>query len=198
MTDDYLVILTDGAQRHEFTLNGGPINRAERVEAIFFALGHGAAAWARMEQHIDAVLMQVNKEQHSNDILALFDPDHPRPFTDKLRLLKRYFNKHPALRKHKEAIRSFAKTALILAEERNTYLHGILEYYDEQAKVITIKSIKPKHDPKNPYVFTIATSAVPLETLQGFAKIVNRANDALEEVSRALFTQDAVAKLRKP
>lgn len=198
MGKEYLAILSDGKQRHEFRLNGGPINNPDGAQAVFLALGLGAASWARLEQHIDAVLMQVNKEQHSTEILSLFNPDHPLPFTDKIRLLKRYFNKHPALKEHTEAIRSFAKVAKILGQERNIYLHGILERYDSETKTIFIRSVKPLHDPKNPYAFGIAAYSVPLETLQSFAEFANKANDHLEEISRALFTPDAVARLRKP
>src|SRR5262249_8247617 len=138
-----------------------------------------------------------NKEQHSSEILDLYDPNHPRPFTDKIRLLKRYFNKHPALEEHTEEIRTFARAALILAQERNTYLHGIFEFYNEPKKTVTLKSIRPAHDPQNPYIFKIETSAVPLDILKSFADMIGLANDKLEQVSRALFTPDAVSRLRK-
>jgi hypothetical protein len=198
---DYLVVLMEGEQgdlhTHEFLLNGGPINHPETAIPAFLALGHAAAAWGRLEQHIDAILLQVNKEQHSNEILALFDPNHPRPFTDKIKLLKKYFNRHPALTEFKEKIRSFANTAKTLAQERNEYIHGIFERYDPQSKTIFLHGIRPKFDPKNPYLFGIALSGVPLEVLVGFAVIVNKANDELEIISRALFTQAAIERLQK-
>jgi len=105
MHDDYFVNLTDGKQHHEFRFNGGPISHSSNASPVFLALGHAAAAWSRFEQHIDSILLQVNKEQHSNEILSLYDPNHPRPFKDKIRLLKRYFNKHPALKDYRNKIR---------------------------------------------------------------------------------------------
>lgn len=195
---DYRVVLTDGQQTHEFALNGGPINNPTEATEALLALGHAAAAWGRLEQHIDAVLMQVNKEQHSNEILDLYDPEHPRPFTDKLRLLKDYFNKHPGLASFTEKIRSFAIVAKSLSLERNEYVHGILEGYDPASQTIIIKSIRPKRDPNNPYLFKITVSGVPLATLQGFTDIVNKTNDELETISRQLFTQSAIEQLRKP
>jgi hypothetical protein len=198
---DYLVALLqseDGTHVvHHFLLNGGPINHPKSAAPAFLALGHAAAAWGRLEQHIDAILLQVNKEQHSDEILALYDPNHPRPFTDKIRLLKAYFNKHPALAELKETISSFAAAVLSLSKERNEYIHGIFERYDEQSRTIYLHGIRPKFDRQNPYLFTIAFSKVPLEALEGFADIVNRANDELETISRALFTPDAIERLRK-
>jgi hypothetical protein len=196
---DYLVVLkeSDTNDSHEFLLNGGPINHPETAIPAFLALGHAAAAWGRLEQHIDAILLQVNKEQHSNEILALYDPNHPRPFTDKIRLLKTYFNKHPALAEFKERIRSFASAATSLSQERNEYIHGIVEGYDEKSQTIILHAIKPKFDRTNSYLFSITLSAIPLNTVKGFADIVNRANDELESISRVLFSTNAIARLRK-
>ena len=196
---DYLVVLkeSDTDDSHEFLLNGGPIDHPETAIPAFLALGHAAAAWGRLEQHIDAVLLQINKEQHSDEILALYDPNHPRPFTDKIRLLKAYFNKHPALAEFKERIRSFASAATCLSKERNEYIHGIVEGYDENSQTIILHGIKPKFDRTNSYLFSITLSAIPLNTMKGFADIVNRVNDQLETISRVLFSTDAIARLRK-
>jgi hypothetical protein len=198
---DYLVVLLGGGKDsldvHHFLLNGGPINQPNTAAPAFLALGLAAAAWGRLEQHIDAILLQVNKEQHSDEILALYDPNHPKPFTDKIRLLKTYFNEHPALAELKERIRSFASAARSLSKERNDYIHGIFERYDEQSRTVYLHAIRPKFDRQNPYLFTITLSEVPLETLKGFADIVNRANDELEGISRALFNEGAIERLRK-
>jgi hypothetical protein len=198
MSDDYLVILSDGKQSHEFLLNGGPINNPSIAPAVFLALGHAAAAWARLEQHIDSILLQVNKQQHSTEILSLYDPRHPNPFTDKIRLLKKYFNKHPALKNYKDKIRAFAKVAKQMAAERNTFVHSVIQGYNQKTKRLDLVSIGPLYDPKNPYLFKITRYNPPLSHVQGFATFINRANNYLEEITRQLFTADAVAKLRKP
>jgi hypothetical protein len=196
MSDDYLVILSDGKQRNEFLLNGGPINNPTSAPAVFLALGHATAAWSRLEQHIDSLLLQVNKKQHSSEILALYDPHHPNPFIDKIRLLKRYFNKHPALKDYKEKISAFASAAMKMAKERNTYIHSVIQEYDAQKQTIVLLSIRPLYNQKNPYLFKITRFNPPISALQSFAVFINRVNNYLEEISRQLFTENAVAKLR--
>jgi hypothetical protein len=198
MSDDYLVFLREGKHQDEFLLNGGPISDPSKASAVFLALGHAAAAWSRLEQHIDTILLQVNKEQHSNEILSLYNPDHPRPFSDKIRLLKRYFNKHPALKEHKQKIRDFASAAKKMALERNEYIHSVIQDYDEKTQIVSLLSIQPKYDPDNPYLFRIVRYKPPLKTIQSFADFVNRANNSLEKISRQLFTENAVAQLRTP
>jgi hypothetical protein len=198
MHDDYVVNLTDGKQRHEFRFNGGPISHPAKASEVFVALGRATAAWSRFEQHLDSILLQVNKEQHSNEILSLYDPNHPRPFTDKIRLLKRYFNKHPALKDHKDKIQSLMSAAKKMALERNDYIHGVIQGYDEKTQTVVLLSIQPIYDADDPYLFRITRFNPPLSALQSFADFINRVNNSLEEISRQLFTQDAVAKLRKP
>lgn len=197
MRDDYLVILNDGTQRHEFLLNGGPISQTGNV-TLFAVMGRLASAWSRLEQHVDSILLQVNKKQHSNEVLSLFDPNHPRPFTDKIRLLKKYFNKHPALRGYKEQIRVFTKRAKELGEDRNIYLHSVIQSYNERTEIVEFLSIRPIYDPTDPYKFRIKRYKPPLSHIRNFVTVVNSANNYLEEISRRLFTDDAVARLRKP
>jgi len=198
MSEDYLVFLMEGKQRHEFRLNGGPINDPSKASAVFLALGHAAAAWSRLEQHVDSILLQVNKEQHSNEILSLYDPNHPRPFSDKIRLLKRYFNKHPALKEYKQKISNFASVAKKIAEERNGYIHSVIQDYDEKPQIVSLLSVQPKYDPDNPYLFRLVRYQPPLKSIQSFPNFVNRVNDNLETISRQLFTEETVARLRKP
>jgi|GEM_PF-4580047 len=197
MVDDYLVLLNEGGQTYEFLLNGGPINNPATAAEFFLTLGYISAAWARLEQHIDSILLQVNKQQHSSEIVSLYDPNHPRPFTDKIRLLKRYFNQHPALKQHKSKIREFAAAVKKMATDRNIYLHSVLQGYDNKTKIVTLRSIQPVHNPENPYLFRIGKFAPPLRVMREFAEFVNRANTHLEEISRELFTHEAVARLRE-
>jgi hypothetical protein len=187
MHDDYIVNLTDGKQVHEFRFNGGLVSHPTNASEVFVALGHAAAAWARFEQHLDSILLQVNKEQHSNEILSLYDPNHPRPFTDKIRLLTRYFNKHPALKEHKEKIRALISAAKKMALERNDYIHSVIQGYDAKTQTVALLAIQPIRDSNNPYLFKITRFSPPLSSLQSFADFMNRVNSSLEEISRELI-----------
>jgi hypothetical protein len=108
---------------------------------LFLALGLAAAAWARLEKHINSILIQVNKRQHSNEITALYDPNYPTKFSDKIRLLKKYFNQHPALKDFREKITNFASDAKKLSIDRNIYLHSVIQSYDKDAKILELLSI---------------------------------------------------------
>jgi len=85
-----------------------------------------------------------------------------------------------------------------MALERNDYIHSVIQDYDEKTQTVVLLSIQPIYDPDNPYLLKITRFTPPLSTLQSFADFINRANRYLDEISRQLFTQDAVAKLRKP
>src|SRR4051812_38190415 len=62
---------------------------------LFRAIGLAASSWSRLETHLDMVLIFLNQPQHSNEI---HDRDHPIGFKRKIKLLKRWFNQHPALK----------------------------------------------------------------------------------------------------
>jgi hypothetical protein len=162
--------------------------------AIFAAIGLAAASWARMEQHIDAIIIQINKESHSTIEIDLYDENHPKPFTDKIDLLKSYFNKHPALAEDAEYIRDFATGLLRLAVERNEMIHGVLEAYDAVNGTYTLNGIRYRKKTKD---FLNRRQVSPVGRIKSFAKMVNIAHYGLCEISKKLFTFDAIERLRK-
>ena len=97
--------LDTGTRRHRFDFEGGPIDNFETAREAFEVLGHAAMAWARLESHVDAVLIHVNKAVHSTE---LYNPEHPIGFANKLKLLKRWFNQHPFLKSLAGEIREAA------------------------------------------------------------------------------------------
>jgi hypothetical protein len=196
MPEDYVIGLQlDEGGVHEFQFIGGPIEDPERYKRLFVAIGHAAMSWARMEQHIDAILVQINKAQHSGETLDLYDPDHPKPFSDKIRMLKDYFNKHPALRPHTEAVRDFATGLMTLSTERNELLHGVLADYAIDTLTIRLDRIQYRRKTDD---FLFRTHAYPLGRLQAFTHLVNLAHYGLCEISKELFTTDALERLRTP
>jgi hypothetical protein len=191
MPDDYWVEVD---RTHKFRFIGGPIENPQANINVFFIIGQAAASWARMEQHIDAILMQINKEKHSDEFLDLYNPYHPGTFDKKLKMLRSYFNKHPALSEYTETVIDCADGLKKLSEDRNSLLHWVLEDYDETAQTITITGTKyrPKTDDfQNLHVTSPAARYVQ------FARLVNLAHYTLCEVSKTLFTADAVAQLQR-
>ena len=174
MPDDYLVDLKDDEEKFKFI--GGPIEQPDQCGNLFHLIGHFAASWARMEQHIDAILIQVNKKDHSDEIDDLYDPRHPGTFDQKIKLLKRYFQRHPMLSGHINSVNVLAKGLKDLSSDRNNMLHGIVEDYRAGADPIFVlhaaKSIPKKRS------FMFRRSEYPLERLQQVTDQVNLAHYA--------------------
>jgi hypothetical protein len=192
MPDDYWVEVAD---ENRIRFLGGPLDSpAEAIEALA-VIGHTAACWARMEQHIDVMLIQINREQHSDELIDLYDETHPSTFDAKIKMLKRYFNKHPALSQYSEIVIDCATGLKRLAEDRNLLMHGVLQDYDAASKTITVTSTKYHRKTDD---FSCLIQPLPLEKLVRHADIVNLAHRTLCDVSRQLFTVDAVARLQRP
>ena len=74
----------DGWQRSslEFAFYHSLVDQdAAEVAPALEAYGRIAASWARLEHHIDALLVQINKPDHSE---ALFVDKHPTAFSKKI------------------------------------------------------------------------------------------------------------------
>jgi hypothetical protein len=192
MPDDYWV---EVACNHKYRYIGGPIELPGQCDQLFADYGFAAASWARMEQHIDAILVQINKEQHSDEFLDLYDERHPGTFDTKIKMLRRYFNKHPALAQYTDTVIDCATGLKRLSKDRNELLHGVLEDYDPTKSLIMINGMQYRPATKD---FLNRHQAFPAAKLEAFANLVNRAHYALCDVSKELFTQDAVARLRRP
>lgn len=196
MPDDYLVGLQlDDGGVHEYLFIGGPIESPDENTEIFAKVGLAAATWARMEQHIDAILVQINKAHYSDETLDLYDEDHPRPFTDKIDLLKRYFNKHPGLSKYTDTVRDFAGGLLKLSIERNEAMHGVLEEFDRIKQTYTLNGMTYRRKTKD---FRNRHQVSPIARINDFIRLTNLAHYGLCEISKELFTTDAAERLQMP
>jgi hypothetical protein len=190
---NYQITLIQRGVSHDFRYGGGPLEDPAPAQPLFFALGLLSSSWARIEQQIETILIQINKSHHSSEIKALYDPNHPVSFSKKVQLLKRYFNQHPTLTPLKETMRDLTTRLLYLSDLRNGYLHAIVEDYDESAQAVTLNSIKfIGRD-----TFQAEQRTVHLRAIVDAARFNNLANKALAEVSRELFTMQALTQLGK-
>ena len=84
-----------------------------------------------------------------------------------------------------------------LSKERNQYLHAILESYDPQAQVLTFHSIQPQGKPADGehQKFLVKKTEAKLAQITTFADVVMRGNRYFLEISRKLFTTDALKEL---
>ena len=159
--------------------------------SVYTAIGRAAAAWARLEQHLDAVLFQVNKRRHSESLYE----EHPRDFARKLKLLKKWFNKCPALAVHKQEMAALTRNLRVLSREfRNPMLHSIFARYDPQKQVLDFCSIRSMGGDN----FNIRETRTDMQRLRKAPKTLNQANEILSWISRDLFSPDGIARLEKP
>jgi len=177
----------------EFNFSGGPIEAPETEELAlpFHAFGFAAMAWARLETHLDALLIHLNKRQFSKEI---FDPEHPVSLSRKLRLLKAWFTKHKALSEYKPVIDKLVTQLKTLSQARNAFLHALFSAYDAEKSEVTLRSLYNAGNEE----FHITRRDFSTEKLIRFGLTVNSANRSLAVITSALFTTNAVEQLRKP
>lgn len=177
----------------QFNFSGGPLDSVDvgNIDLPFAAFGFAAMAWARLETHLDALLIQINKRRFSQEI---FDPAHPVSFSKKLRLLKKWFGRHEALSHSKSAIDTLARQLKTLSDDRNSFMHALFSAYNQEKSEITLRSISYVGNEE----FHIAHRIVSTKALIRFGVIANSANQSLAVITSALFTADAVESLGKP
>jgi len=190
---DYRVTVIGPGVSHTFLLDGGPLENPENFQSALFTIGFITAAWARLEQQIDMIIIQVNKAQHSTETRELYDPEHPASFSRKIKVLKKYFNQHPALKAHKAAMQDFTPKLKKLSQHRNACVHAILEAYDSATDTIKLNSIKFEGND----TFTATDRTLAISTIQALAVNINQANRFLTTISAALFNPDALEQLGK-
>ncbi|SDI25262.1 hypothetical protein SAMN05216603_1292 [Pseudomonas benzenivorans] len=174
---------------HTFKFLGGPVDDPSEAQVLFLELGRATAAWARLEQQVEAILVHVNKKEFSEELFK----EHPVSFTTKLKILKPWFKKHQALSKYKEAVLEVSSKLWNLAEERNLYLHSVLETFDSQSNIAVFHRIIPKGNNE----FALILNEVPLERISSFVEVVNLTNRYLWSVSQDLFIPETVSGLAK-
>lgn len=160
------------------------------------ALGRAAASWARIEHHIDALIVQINKPQHDE---RLFEP-HPVSFVKKIDLLKKWFNQYPPLAEYTADMRWFTMRMKELAQDRpdwisrNLLLHAIPASYDGEKQELLLHHMKWEGD-----MIRSRHITVKMSQLATFSDMVQMGNEFLGLITSELFTTEGYAKIsRKP
>lgn len=174
----------------EFAFFKGPIDDPGDAYPAFAVYGRASAAWARLEHHIDAVLIHINKERFSE---RLYEKQHPVSFEKKIDLLKRWFNQHPPLAPFAADIRTLtSKLKIVAKEDRNILLHCIFKSYDKATETLVIQNVQPQSDGD----IRIREIKTTVTDLNRFAKHVNVANLFLGSISQQLFTLGWIERLQ--
>jgi hypothetical protein len=172
-----------------FDFTGGPLEDPDQVQSALAAFGLVAMSWARLETHLDALLIHLNKKRFSKEI---FEPKHPVSFSRKLKLLKQWFAGHKALSHLKPAIDKLATQLKTLSEARNAFLHALFSGYDAEKSEIALQSLYYAGGEE----FHIQRRDVGIAKLIRFALTVNKANQSLSVITSALFTAAAIEQLQ--
>lgn len=191
--DDYRVTLRAGSFTRDYLFVGGPIDNAdEEISSIFEAIGFIAASWSRLEQHIDAIILQINDPAHSAE---LYDEQHPVSFKPKLKFIKKWFNQSTLLAEHKESMRDITSELKTLSVRRDELVHSSLQSFNKETMEGYFESIRFDRAETS---FKIYSFSANIDYLVGLAVSINRSNLKIMNISRLLFTQDGVEKFRIP
>ena len=166
-----------------------PNSMAEAAE-LFRAIGLATSSWARLEMHIDMVLIHLNRPKHSKELYA---EDHPIGFRSKIKLLKRWFNQHPALSHQSKALRALTPKFLELGKQRNIFLHSILSNYDPETKVATWRGIKPAAEE----TYRVGKHVGSVEHLMHFAAAAHEAHVQFAQICQAIYNSGNLRLLQK-
>jgi hypothetical protein len=189
--EEYRVTLDQGGLNRDFVFLGGPLESSDTPPELYAAIGRASAQWARLEQHIDAVLLHLNSLEHSEKI---FDPNHPIAISGKIKLLKRWFNQHPALSGLSEDVRTLTSKLKELIPHRHALIHGVLEAWDGETNSAVFRTLKFMGDDE----FKLQTHTYTIDGISEVSYLASACNRYLCDISRAIFTRDALAQLRKP
>ena len=161
---------------------------AEAAE-LFRAIGLATCSWSRLEVQIDMTLMHVNQPKHS---VELHDPEHPVGFKSKIKLLKRWFNQHPALKGQAEALRKICPQILKLSGERNIFLHSVLQTYDPNTQTAVWRGIKAN----GPETYDMGLHQGSVGQLIAFAAEAHRLHVEFAKVCRQIYETGNLERLR--
>ncbi|MER9638350.1 hypothetical protein [Mesorhizobium sp. M0228] len=161
------------------------------------ALGRVAASWSRMEHHLDALIIQINKPVHSESLYA----EHPVSFSKKIDVLKSWFNRYPPLASYREDMRYLTSRLKFISKEngskvvlnRNILLHSIPASFDGTRREIVLHHMMflPDGNIRSRHI------TITLEQLAAYAGIVQMCNQYLSYITRELFTREGYEKIQK-
>jgi hypothetical protein len=134
--------------------------------------------------------MQINKKDHSEQLFR----EHPVSFSNKVKVLKLWFNKHPPLAAYMVDMRELTRHLSLLSKEsRNPLLHSIFSAYHAKTETLHFQSLKYEGND----TIRIREVTIPLRGVQALSDAINSANRFLGRMGQHLFTPDGIERLRK-
>ena len=191
MEEDYFIDVGLEGASHGIRFGGGPLALPNNAPVGMKAYGFAAACWARLDVHIEAMTLWLNHSDQSKETMDVHQPRHPDSFRGKIELLRRYYDRHPALAQHKYLADSLFARMLSAELDRNYFLHSVLEDVTPAGSLVL-----------NGIVLS-ANSTVRLKRLKvrvaefdALARLINEFNRELSVLSNALFTVEMRDRLQ--
>jgi hypothetical protein len=178
---------------HDYLLWGGilrhPLSCTEASEAIGFAIAH----WARLETHIDATILHLNRQEFYPGV-SWVDGIHPIRFPDKLAKLKKLFAWHPAINSMHKDIVNICSAMVVMSDTRNILAHSVLEYIDDQPESpeIIFNSFKLKNDGG----VSLSVHKISFKALGSFGKHLDDLNYTMACITSDVFSTETLRQLR--
>lgn len=118
------------------TLVGGDLDDLPPfAEPILMAVGLAAFHWARLEQHLDTLLISVNKEYFSKE---KFDPTPNTSFQLKIKLFKKWFVIDPRFSAYKNRAKKLAVAFKEASADRHLLFHSNLQRFEKEPTLTMI------------------------------------------------------------
>jgi hypothetical protein len=110
------------------------------AENILAGVGIAMLNWARLEQQLDALLIHVNKKDHSSEP---YKPLRTASFKLKIELFERWFARDPRfIRQRKRAIK-LVNSRTLASDDRNLLAHSNVQAFFKGPPVrMTVSKIK--------------------------------------------------------
>ncbi|MDO8206478.1 MAG: hypothetical protein Q7T38_01510 [Gallionella sp.] len=173
-------IIIDGGQ-----LNDPPSFAGELLKAFGFASMH----WARLEQHLDVLLITLNKEQVTKE---KFKPYPNYSWSRKLDFFEKLFSTNSKLSKYSEQVKKLVPRLRELGNDRNLLLHSNCVEFIEgpPLSMVAVKFniLKNGNIQQQRAEWTA-------EQIMGFAGCVAGLNNDLNQISQEVLTPEFLATI---
>jgi hypothetical protein len=156
---------------------------------IIFAIGLAALHWGRLEQHLTALLLSINKEEHGPETYRAVPNAE---FKRKLEIFQQWFVKDERLSEHRDKATRLHTALKNANQDRQSLFHAnIQEFTEGPPPTVRFMHLRTKGDR-----VLMAPSEWTEEQILGFARGAAGLNRGLHTITRAVLTPEFLASLR--
>lgn len=176
----------------EIKLVGGHLDDPPDYALPFFtAVGFAMIHWGRLEQHIDALLISVNKEHHST---KSYVPTPNTSFRRKCELFERWLVKDKRFSDHHDNARRLVKAFRSSNMDRTLLVHSnLFEFREGPPPLMVVKNLKIEGKDQN---LRISRAEWREEDILEFARSVSGLNRGLYTISQKVLTAGFLESLQ--